>query len=328
MFHMNQRKTTFPLNRYLSILLIALSGVPKNASASIGVYQFVDYLLWKPQENGLNYALAKRGDAVLEVQEPDFRNSSGVRIGLGFNGYKDWDVKSVWTHLRSCTSAEQVSDVSDGILATPLTMLNDPILHTSAGVASRFNLAFDTVDVDVGKLWHRCGEVVLNARLGAKWARINQTHNLLYTGLDASDAQAKVSRRNNFSGAGPCINVQAVWPVGCDLSLYAEASEAFLAGKVCTAVASGTNSNELLISPTLAHKASSVRFMSRLLVGLGWGRSVYNDCCDVYLRAGYEMQWWPKQWNACSSLAQAQTGLQQSGDLSLQGLVLTFGLYF
>jgi len=320
---------------FIAIQLITMSP-PCSAAYEVvnrtgTIYAWADYLLWKPQEDGLNYTtISTPVSMAITTEAPNFDWDSGVRLGFGAYLGKGWDVRGAWSHLKTGATTSTQNNASAILVVTPLTSLEEPQLTTCARAMSTSNFAYDMVDIELGRSWYTEPRIAISPAFGITWARINQSQDSIYAEINASPATAaKVCRRNNFSGVGPGITVQTTLPLCYGLNLLCDVGGALLSGKLCSSVASGRNTGgALAFQPTIAATEHRIRAMGRLLVGAAWNTTLYKDYCDLYIRAGYEMQWWPRQWGTAASMLQLQGGIQQNGDLSLQGLVVTLGVCF
>jgi len=315
---------------YYIATTILLGSTPMFLYPIRGPYAWVDYLLWQPQEDGLQYAATVDANT-LTVQEPRFTWSSGVRAGVGCIFGHTWDIGAVWTHLKQQSHVATVCTVPESVLVTPLTNF-DESLATSTGTSYQLCIDFDTVDVDLGKGWFIWDGISLSPRMGVKWARIHQSQDMRYAQVtvpntDINLVPIEIVRTNNFSGAGPYVTLQSMWALGKGFSLIGDISGSLLAGKLCTS-STPVAMTSPIATPIVNNTVHKIRPMARALLGIDWATALSDDAYELCVHAGYEMQWWPQQWNAVASVAQVQSGIRQSGDLSFQGLVLGLGFWF
>lgn len=314
-------------------------------SSLFGVYIGVDYLYWKAQEDGVLYAInlpggipnASPGPGTFNayLQKPHFTWDSGVRLRGGNTWCDGWNTEIVWTHFknRSCSTT---NNPNGGAIAVNFFSIGNNGINGGLGATSRFSLHFDTIDFLVRCDGYEGQCLTVSPTLGIRVARINQGQNIFYSDVTflASDNQTTViadatsQQLNNFSAVGLYGGLNAIWELGRGFQLIGVTAAGLLGGKFCVATTINTNNAAAMVDGTMHANRRQVQFFADLLLGFEWTRSWCNGAYDLAVRAGYEMQWWPDQWQAITNILQGIAGFPQpSGDLSLQGLVvgITFG---
>lgn len=158
-------------------------------------------------------------------EDPHFDWNAGFRLGTGYEFGCGWGIAAFWTHFHSHSNRHHRNDYESGY-----AFGND---HTN-----RWKLHFDVVDVIGGREFDLGSCFALTPFGGLRFARIEQkVHSDFFNSIDSnlgssSDSFTTSGTRNRtrFCGVGPLIGVEADWNLGCNLSLYANASVAILYG--------------------------------------------------------------------------------------------------
>ena len=292
----------------------------------------IDYLLWKPDQEQLQYALNIPGGfphdgLILAPQvfiiDQEFQKSSGFRTTLSGYISNEWDLYARYTYYRN-SSFSCTCENNNGVLATAVFGLLDMGGILAKKASSNWRLKFDVVDVECGYIWAATESLWLKPHCGLKWARINQHQLLEY---DLNDFDIRVNRKNNFSGPGLQLGLRGDWYFYGPFSLVGNFSAAILYGKF-TSEAPYDFTNAVAVShfARFIECKRVVRPMIDLFLGLQYEKLLH--CIDVEVSLGYQAQCWWNQWQVMPSGVAVVSGALANGDLLMQGLVAHVGVKF
>lgn len=206
-----------------------------------------DLLYWRAFEDGLDECVPNKvvdyissdGDIISRFKGKDedlhFNWDAGFRLGTGYEFACGWDIAAFWTHFHSHSSRHQRDDYE---------FRNEHEL--------RWKLDFEVVDLIGARKFDLGSCFTLSPFGGLRGARIEQklhsnsisrsdsycesSSAIFYSNLNSSRYSSSnfptfsSHSKQKFWGIGPLIGVEADWNLGCGLSLYANASVAFLYG--------------------------------------------------------------------------------------------------
>lgn len=314
-----------------------------------------EYLYWQAVQDELQYAAVIPGGVqplisafqatdmtiseTLDFVEPKFKYHSGFRVGIGYEDCEcNWDATLSWTRLHQTSSSSVHSD-TQGII--PLTLPASTAFGFigretdqfgfANGALSRWKLEFDTVDLQFGLV---CNFACVKARpfVGLKVASIKQKQNIEYLGfvVDNSAVIVQNMKKNNFTGVGPSIGLDAACELLSNLNLFGRVGGAILCGKFNV-----ENHPFVSLAPNFIELKAKNPRKDRLRpeidarIGLSWNATLCNQF-NILLGCSYEVQYWWNQWQAPSSIESSLvTGNASSkGDLMMQGLTVTLQMGF
>ncbi|MBA2727125.1 MAG: hypothetical protein H0U49_03015 [Parachlamydiaceae bacterium] len=194
-----------------------------------------DLLYWRAFESGLDRCVPVRtcdtitcDDRVVsrfkgKGRNPHFRWDPGFRIGFGYApACSDWGVAAFWTHFHSHANRSE-----------------------NCRSEHRWKLDLDTVDVVLGYDFDLNCCVHLRPFGGVRWANIDQHLNFGQGFESRSDCSSSSSNprgsndlnfskthlKQDFSGVGPLLGLEADWKIGCGFSFYISGAVSWLYGK-------------------------------------------------------------------------------------------------
>ncbi len=291
-----------------------------------------DLLYWRAYEGGLDKCfpieaidyVSSDGSIISRFrgkgEDPHFNWDAGFRLGTGYEFACGWDIAAFWTHFHSQASRHHRNEYTFG-----------------SEHELRWKLDFDVVDVIGAREFDLGSCVTLSPFGGLRGARIEQKlHSNVFSRANfylksssasfysdlspLSDSSSNFTTFNSHSkqkfwGIGPLIGIEADWNLGCGLSLYANASVAFLYGHF------HLRSNE---SDRFLEGADFCNMKQRLYA------------CQTVLDAGLGVRW---QTCFCGGIVWLQLGLEHHsyfnqnrlggyGDLWLDGANFSAGIVF
>ncbi|WP_068468856.1 Lpg1974 family pore-forming outer membrane protein [Candidatus Protochlamydia phocaeensis] len=291
-----------------------------------------DLLYWRAFEDGLDACfpteavdyVSSDGNIISKFkgkgEDPDFNWDAGFRLGTGYQFASGWDIAAFWTHFHSHSSRHHRNNY-----------------ESRDEHELRWKLDFEVVDLIGAREINLGSCFTLSPFGGLRWARIEQklrsnfiSNADFYSGSSSqifySDFSPSGYSSSNFStfsshnkekfwGLGPLVGVELDWNLGCGLSLYANASVAFLYG----------------------HFHVRLNESDEFVDGADFCNVKRNMCaCQTVLDAGLGVRW---QTCFCGSIVWLQLGLEHHsyfnqnrfgdyGDLCLDGANFSAGFAF
>lgn len=169
-----------------------------------------EFLYWRAFQSGLDICVPRRvSDRITpsghvtstfsgKGHDLDFRWDPGYRVGVRYGfACNEWDIAASWTHFHS---------------------------HANGSGHRHWNINFDVIDVTTGYEPEMGLCFDIRPFIGLRGAQIDQK---LHAGhRDESHKHLKAE----FEGLGPLLGLGVDWEIGCNFSLYASASVAWLYG--------------------------------------------------------------------------------------------------
>lgn len=201
----------------------------------------LDYLFWRPQMEDNFFAikteatpsgatLAKIGSVNLE--QPSYELSSGVRLGIGGYTSDSWDVNLTGTYLYS--SAKKDVHAEGNILSTAVLPQWMSLFLGTQGTkgSTNWKMNFYTLDLSFGREYFMTKKFSVHPFIGLRGFHINQSLNSNYStafvnvSTDALPttfrSTSRLNAKQNLWGIGPRL--------GIDLNFYLTQEWAFLGG--------------------------------------------------------------------------------------------------
>lgn len=315
------------MRRFLLMFVLILPGAVASAE---GVSPFAEALYWHASEETSSvWASVVSGagsTSTFAASQIQFDWDAGLRTGFLFEPEDSpWDAKLSWTHF--VTSQDLAINGGDHLVVPEFFsgfLSGDAFLFTNAAID--WQLAFNTIDLDVGHELVIGESLTLRPAVGIKAAVITQTIRSQW-----SDPILLLSATENvdhdFWALGPDFGISAYFdvPQVDGLRLVGSFSGAFLYGSWdVTDVFQRTDPfvapNATRTFTTSLQNSSLGTLMLRYFVGGEW---TWSGPAEVTARVGYELQWWANQ----QRLPTFQQ-LPMHGDLTLQGLTCGLSISF
>lgn len=286
-----------------------------------------DLLCWKVCENSFDFSAERQrtewetsdSTAVVKLdaktKDFNFKWSPGFRIEAGYkfmdsNAY----IALVWTNFHS--HAHNESDWNH---------------------LFKSNFKFQVADMLAGYTWNASTDITLIGFGGVRWAKIDQSlrekgadhysystrelgsYDSNYS--DCSNSSSLVSFSSHlkslFRACGPMLGVEAIWHLGFDLTLFANASLSILYGNVKNkAKAAAEYSHNLDLSYRKRH-VRTCQSVADFGLGMGWNTLICNSI-RLTLKAALEHHGY-FNFNQIGG---------KNGDLSLDGAVFSAAIEF
>lgn len=265
-----------------------------------------EWLYWRARQSGMEYAFAKT---------VDFKFTSGFRVGLGVHmPYDGWDVYVNYTRYVP----EHTSHAGESVF--PLLLYG--ATSNVAEARARWQIKFQTMDLQVGRVYYIAKTLCLRPYFGIKGAWIDQDAHMHYQGgFIPAGQEYKVEFDNDFKGAGPLIGIDATWQLGMGFNLFGNAAAALAIGQFD--VHNKQHQSDGFVPIDLKTDQNLVTSALQLEAGVAWDRNFCEDACHFGISAGFESQYWTNQ----NQIEQFTTPdqpyyVRSNGALALYGLTL------
>lgn len=303
-----------------------------------GIFATADYLLWKAEEDQLNYAVIVTDFPTLgipresKIVDQRFEWSSGFRLGAGFkNPAKNIKFYLNYTRFHPKTVG-RVHSTSSLMIASGLSLISNNAITTFTGsdAKSSWHLKMDMWDLEFGRRMSMGTRFYFHPHFGLKGGWINQRQEINYSNFVSNTGivvvNAKVTRKNDFAGIGPRVGFNTHW--GRELCVFGNFSAAFIYGWFDRQVKYSFNSIPAFPDSFFPSKNHNFRPTIQVCLGLDWHHQFHLKR-GFSIKWSYEGQYWWKQWELVSnSLNTGLSASTTSGDLSMQGLTVEGELFF
>ncbi|NGX33449.1 MAG: hypothetical protein K1060chlam4_01517, partial [Candidatus Anoxychlamydiales bacterium] len=300
-----------------------------------------EFLLMKPSENGLEYAMDQdhSTDDIFPLINGKIKGFSrdsdewdwkyGFRAGFGFYAMHDaWNFQADWTYIKIKSDSE-VSNGGTGFLR-PLFypargVVNDPMIIHNA--SARWSGDYNTMDIMIGKPYHVSRYFTSNPMFGVRTAWIDQDYHVRYFQDDSFERN--VWFKNDYWGAGLRGSYEGQFLLGSGWSIYGKAAFALLFGKFDLSQQS-ENPTQSVADPfnrLWEYKTEdsfySVQPNAELGLGFAWSKFYHKNQYQVSVKVGYEFHhWWDQnQARRFFDSDPTATDTVSRGDLSFNGFM-------
>lgn len=347
-------------------LPVALQAVPNENGSQKGVFMLADFLYWRAQEEGLDYAISgiKALPAVGtfapvekgETFAPQFKFTPGLKVGAGYSigGNRQWDVGLTYTWLNSCAKGSRTSNLPANLSPSTSSGLwpifgfpdfsritvADPLMSLSFASAL-WRLYYQTLDLEIARSLAFGKRFRFKPHLGLRAASINQKYDIryIYSTTTVQTPNTLFSRlpfKNKFRGIGIRGGLDNLWQFSPQFGVFANVSASVVYGKFHV----HQKQTETKVSPPAPNfpRSTGVDISSKFYktvpefdIALGLhGETSFRDRYKFEARIGWEHIVWFQQ-NQLYSLADfANFGdmLREKGNLTLGGLTIEAKLHF
>jgi hypothetical protein len=237
----------------------SLGGKSPSYSNKDSYYTMADFLLWKAEEDGLEYVvyLTPLDSSSLSFSgkdyAPKFNWGKGFRVGAGyrFGMHDNWDLDVIWTWFynkakSSITSPEPDPSFEPNVMhptwgGPVFTDISGGVSLTSQAIYGKgsWALHYNVGDIELGRHYFISKALSLRPCIGLRAAWINQDYSVHYirviryalAGVQfAQLAPASFFADNDFHGLGPRLNLDLQWHFSCHWSVLGKISGSLLYG--------------------------------------------------------------------------------------------------
>ena len=308
-------------------------------------YVHGEFLLMKPSEEGLEYAMDQDHSTenifpLVNGKIKGFSRGSdewdwrpGFRVGFGFYAMHDaWNFQADWTYIKIKSDSE-VSNGGTGFLRPlfyPARDVFNQILNLH-NASARWSGDYSTMDLMIGKPYHVSRYFTSNPMFGLRAGWIDQDYHIRYFQDDRF--KRNVWLKNDYWGAGLRGSYEGQFLLGSGWSIYGKAAFALLFGKFDLSQQS-ENPTQSVSSPfnqLWEYKTEdsfySVQPNAELGLGFSWSSFFHQNQYQVSLKVGYEFHHWWNQNQARKFFDSDPTANDtvSRGDLSFNGFM--FGVH-
>lgn len=274
-----------------------------------------DFVYWTPIQEGLEYAAsgwrsptADQNPSKGQVKIPNFGYHPGFKVGIGFGFDHDgWDLstKYTWYYTHHLTGSSWQEDVSSSTLhplwynpaALPPLDPYGPVLISAQ---SRWKIAFNVLDIDLGRNFFVSRALTLRPFCGVKSSLIWQTYNLRYRHLitEADLPRYRLKMEEKFWGVGLRSGLNSAWHFNRCFSLFGDLCFSTLWGEFDlfrkdTQVNSADPTDEPTRLLKLSNSFHTLKPTFECELGLRFETWAQNDEIHFSCEIGFEEQiWW------------------------------------
>ena len=293
------------MKKLIWIVLIALTAEAHAVNdTNTSTLAYIAALTWQVRESGAeNWAQiitpAGRERSVQLIDAP-FAWNTGVRIGISHEfDQASYDISLAYTHYQT-TATNQASgyvysSFDANYFVNNTNGANFGPTYSSAQI--RWQFSYNTIDLNLGHHFNIDRILQAHPHIGLKAASINQNIDSNWQDPIPSTnfTVATETLENDFSGIGPTIGVDTIWPIytgSCQsLALIANLDGGLLWGHWHFKDAYNNN-----IPVTVTVHVSSVNGVAPMMagvLGLQWTKEFAKS--DISVRLAYEEQLWFNQ---------------------------------
>jgi hypothetical protein len=327
---------------------------------SQGVILSGDFLYWKANEDGLEYAakitnhtpftVSNNLNMDAQLKDVKFKWDPGFRVALGylFNNNDHWDLVLEWTRIHtkahSEVSSNNLNTTSIQALWAP-NVVNYPLNFAS----SHWRLSYNVLDLSLGRSYFVGKTTMLHPYVGLRGASLRQHLHAKYNGFffptpfntaPVTPITDKFSGKNNYSAAGIRVGSDFLWHFNRYFGLFSDFSASLLCGQfnVKETVTAWQQPTTPIVPSTVKLKEHLNRTRVNVEAAIGFQGEVMfnNEKQRLAFTLAYELSEWfsqnqliqPFMTNDPQSVNQVVIPTSKNGDLSLQGGTFKIELNF
>ena len=300
------------------------------------IFVTVEYLYWATRQDHMGFAFLNDTQssqliACVEkgsVKHPNWRNSSGFKVGLGVMFDCDgWDLYANYTWLRPCSNKRTVKPSGNKTLSD--LNWNQTFDGTNfdviTSISGDWKLDFNVLDLELGRNFFISKCLHLRPHFGLKGTWQEQRMDVVTigttgTGSTLQNITATGKFDLNYWGIGIRAGLDSAWHFTPCFSIVAEVAATALWERFDSEGRSlFENTTTSLFSVPFFAKDTfhTVKPILESFIGIRWENWF---CCDEYhwsIELGWEEQWWADQNQFFFGLTETRLG-----DLGLHGLTL------
>lgn len=298
-----------------------------------------DFLYLKAKEDNLEYAVQSPNTVVDtirvfsgNVHRVNTEYKPGFRVGMGLLiPHDQWDIYFTWTRYQFKQHSSLSEKADAFVLPLLLNEFQNPI---SADASAKWNVDFNTGDVEVGKSFFVGRYCTLRPFAGARGAWIHQGLDAKYGNVRFLDVPnftvSSVTSDNDssFRAFGLRFGVDADWEFGEGWGLFLNGAASLLWSEFnITQTETLSSGIENINFRNDFHAVTPVFDMAG---GLAWGHYLFKHRYFVKIHAAWEEQVWFNQNRFCRMVGSATPAgfVFNEGNFSLSGLNVGITLGF
>lgn len=307
-----------------------------------------DFLYWKANENGLDYAVKRKVisettpiDGNGDLINPNFNWDPGFRVGIGWNtNHDDWDLSLFWTRLHTSAQGHRHAGNQHlyGVYATGSSAL---VAFDKASAYLKIHL--NVLDLELGREFYVGKSLSIRPHVGLENVWISQHYTTKYDGHPAFQNSAAAPSdynhiffRNHFWGVGARAGLDTQWELGWGFSFVGDLAASLLYGdfnlkRTCRVLETVgiADSSKAHIDKHLTQGRTALEFF----LGIEWDVMLIADRFHFATNLGWEQHIYFGQnqiFNFESASGTTDRGkiTSSNDDLTFQGLTLSMRLDF
>jgi hypothetical protein len=319
---------------------------PKAKPQDGGMYVTADFIWWKAQADGLEYAWTGAPLAPTAVPpsaskgnmlKTGFKYEPGFKVGLGYIFEHDgWDLYADYTWLRSNHKHHDDDDccINNDVAWSNYWLPSEvgPIAVLMSDESARWKLHFNVLDIELGRNFYISKRLTMRPHFGMKFSWIKQHYDVGYDDILYSNSTTVIPLASSVAldfsqkqfGVGIRTGLNTAWYFTKMFAIYGDFAVSGLWNRFrdkridTVTAASGASYNSFDIKD----KVRDVSAVIELGLGFRFEMGFCNDDYLLQLEAGWEDQIWfdQNQFITVEHLSPKK--------LSLEGLTVKAGLYF
>ncbi len=319
---------------------VVLASDRPNLENGWGIIVSGDYLYWQASQAGLEYTLKspdvnnrfnKGSLGKISNISPNYQ--SGFRVGADIElPHDNWDISFAWTSYSNQTHSRRGGGST--FTMTPYWLNAGEGITTSGASTAKWNLGFNSYDLDLGCAFLPRQHLSLRPFAGFKAAWIEQDFTVKYHNISSNNTLAPgsaISMRsrnyNHFQGYGMRVGMDTKWLLNYGFSFIGNISGALLASEFYVSQFD-RNVDHTPRSHTQEY-INRITPVVEMFGGLKWETDFDDEGFFLDIHAGWEQQIWfsQNQMNNFPIPNNRGYAIKSQGDLTLSGLTVgaTFG---
>lgn len=193
------------------------------APSRAGLYIFADYLWWKINQSGTEFAIdGVRTDREGKLFALNGEFAPGFRVGAGFRfPCTQWDLLVNWIHYRSSQSV--FVEARSGLELLPTRTLPNGASRIESADAF-WKVALDTIGIQLGYPIQTPGRVVLHPHAGIRIDWVDTSERVFYDGFGGSgpNPNSIFTCAGHYYGIGPEVGFAGNWQLFSCLMFFGD----------------------------------------------------------------------------------------------------------
>ena len=271
------------------------------------------FILWQPSEQGCEVAYTSG-----KLVNMDFDFKPGFKVGLGMNfNHDNWNLYAEYTRLNMTDRKS-----AHGSAITSPWMVNALASCTSA--SAKWELDYNMFTLQLARPYYVGTELTFTPHIGWKSGWIDQNYNVDYSATNAPHS----FNSNDSWLVGTRAGINTNWMLGRGVRLFGNGALALFYQHFNTETTQYDTDGtyDLHASSKVGHTVPNME----LGFGFGWGTYFARNQWHFDVSGAYEYQIYWNQ-NYMRAMLHTIADVQSegcAGDLSMQGLTLTFRFDF
>lgn len=313
-------------------------------SNGVDVFITADFIYWKGQVDGLNYAFSggvpgggygsQTNAPQGKMQSPDFKYEPGFKVGLGvLCNHDNWDVFAQYTWLQVPTGSTK-DTVSGGNATTNIIQGNTTwgylgVTPIYSNAYAKWGLDFNVLDAELGRNFWISKRLSLRPHLGMKFSWMTQNYHvhgnaLVTNGVVTTGSLAYKWHQTQF-GVGVRSGLDSAYYLWNKWSIFGELGFSGMWNSFDTSrkdIYQSAPGAESFTNASVKHDPHTVSMVLEMTLGLRF-ETIFSKGQYMYMiQAGWETQTWFNQ----GQFIRFDGGSPL--DMTFEGLTIKTGFWF